>query len=102
MMQQSFTKAMKNVSQVPIKEVYHTYHCAELLRQALKCAADPTLDQTVILPDSPIGRGTSGWNGTHVCRDYDSIFVWTEQHRTNDRIGAGILDGHHSEHPHNG
>ncbi|KAH8881000.1 hypothetical protein GQ53DRAFT_832844 [Thozetella sp. PMI_491] len=95
MMQKSFTRAMQNSSQVEEKEVYHTYHCAELLRQALKCAADPTLDSTAVVPSSPTGRGTSGWNGTHVCRDFDSLFAWTDAHRTNDRVGAGILDGHH-------
>jgi hypothetical protein len=100
MMQKSFTKAIKDASQMPAKEIWHTYHCAELLRQALKCAADPALDKTVHLASSPTGRGTSGWNGTHVCRDFDSLFAWTDEHRTNDRIGAGILDGHHSEHEH--
>lgn len=89
---------MENSSQVPQHEVYHTYHCAELLRQALKCSADPTLDGTVDLPQSPTGRGTNGWNGNHICRDYDRLFEWTEQHRTNDRIGSGILDGHNVEH----
>jgi len=98
MMQKSFTKAMENPLQVPIGEVYHTYHCAELLRQALKCAADPTLDPTVHIAEAPTGRATSGWNGTHVCRDFDSLFAWTDEHRSNDRIGAGIIAGHHDEH----
>ncbi|KAH8809395.1 hypothetical protein F5884DRAFT_858896 [Xylogone sp. PMI_703] len=100
MIQQSFTKAIQDPSQVPVGEVYHTYHCTELLRRAIKCAADPTLDDTITIPQSPIGRGTSGWNGTHVCRDYDRLFAWAEEHRANDRIGAGILAGHHDEHTH--
>ena len=94
-MQQSFTKVLKDVSLVSEHEIYHTYHCAELLRQALKCAADPALDPAVPVAASPTGIGTSGWNGTHVCRDFDSLFAWTDAHRTNDRIGAGIMDGHH-------
>lgn len=98
MMQQSFARAIENPSQVPPQEVEHTYHCAELLRQALKCTADPALDPTVPGTGDQPGRRTSGWNSTHVCRDYDRLFKWTESHRTNDRVGAGILPGHHDGH----
>ncbi|RFU32380.1 hypothetical protein B7463_g3990, partial [Scytalidium lignicola] len=98
MMQQSFTRAIENASQVPQAEVTHTYHCAELLRQALKCSADPSLDTVIDIPDSPTGHGTSGWGGIHVCRDYESLFAWTEEHRTSDRIGAGSIAGPHDGH----
>ncbi|KAF2102914.1 hypothetical protein NA57DRAFT_71899 [Rhizodiscina lignyota] len=98
MIQQSFGRAMENSSQVPDQEVWHTYHCTEFLRQAIKCSADPALDTTAANADVPTGRSTTGWDGTHICRDYDSLFAWAEEHRTNERVGAGSLPGHHDGH----
>ena len=96
MIQKSFTRAIENVSNIPTREIWHTYHCAELLRQAIKCAADPTLDTTFHRSGKSTEPVTTGWNGTHICRDYGSLFAWTEEHRINEQ--TGLMDERFDEH----
>jgi len=96
MMRESFLKAMSNASNVSPTEEVHFYHCAELVRQALNCAADSTLDSTTPRPGVPSQRATNGWGASHLCKDYDSLFRWAEKHRFSDLRGAGIEAGEHS------
>ncbi|KAL4974640.1 hypothetical protein BDW66DRAFT_139299 [Aspergillus desertorum] len=54
---------------------HHTMHCVDIVRQALVCAADSTL----------IGREYDvkwpGEGGTRVCRNFDALSQWAEEHK---------------------
>ncbi|KAK5636922.1 hypothetical protein RRF57_012634 [Xylaria bambusicola] len=57
-------------------------HCFDYLRQALMCAADPTLE----IRNESI-NGVTGWGTSHQCRDFEALKRWTEQHRYNNEGG---------------
>lgn len=57
------------------------------------CSADATLE-----PVDPVLGGVTGWNGTHVCRDFGSLAAWAEDHRTNNL--KGFRQGHKDESHH--
>lgn len=88
MMQLAFAKALEDPAQVDKPHRMHMYHCAEYLRQSIRCAADPGLDPTFPVPDNPHNHATFGYGGTHVCRDYDSLFAWAEKHRVTNHTGV--------------
>ena len=54
----------------------HTDHCIEILRQAVMCAADLTLEnldlEDITSPMKP-QRGNSGWGNVHTCRDWTRL-----------------------------
>ncbi|KAI0866594.1 hypothetical protein F4860DRAFT_457869 [Xylaria cubensis] len=60
----------------------HMKHCFDYLRQALMCAADPTLE---IRNESV--HGVTGWGTSHQCRDFKALKRWTEEHRYNNEGG---------------
>lgn len=64
--------------------VEHLSHCFDYLRQAIMCHGDTALEgvQTTFGPN--VG-GSDGWNVQHVCKPWDSIHDWLEEHRIDDR-----------------
>ncbi|KAH8884196.1 hypothetical protein GQ53DRAFT_846499 [Thozetella sp. PMI_491] len=70
----------------------HEYHCLDYIRQAVLCAGDTTLDYAddqVIGQDGKVTRyGFTGANSTHMCRDWDAIKKFAEEHRSGDRTGV--------------
>jgi hypothetical protein len=68
---------------------YRTRHCLNLLRQAVLCASDTTLD--------PLSTATSadGLGTVHVCRDWQIVYDFVEinqlNHMKNMTKGAGNL-----------
>lgn len=64
--------------------VTHLNHCFDYLRQAIMCHGDTALEgrQTTFGPD--VG-GSDGWNVRHVCKPWDKIHDWLEEHRIDDR-----------------
>ncbi|KAI1426465.1 hypothetical protein F5Y12DRAFT_742309 [Xylaria sp. FL1777] len=66
----------------PVNPAAHMQHCFDYLRQALMCAADPTLE----IRNESIS-GVTGWGSTHQCRNFEALKQWTEQHRYNDEGG---------------
>lgn len=60
----------------------HTHHCLNLLRQAILCASDTTLD--------PLDRtgengmvGADGVGTVHVCRDWEKVYEFVhENHKS--------------------
>lgn len=72
----------------------HMRHCFDYLRQALMCAGDVTLEPV----DAELG-GVTGWDNLRVCRDYDQIKEWAENHRVSDLRGfLETPDGHGHHH----
>lgn len=63
-------------------ESTHMQHCFDYIRQALICAADPTLEER----DDNIG-GVRGWGTVHQCRNFEYLKEWTEAHRYSDEGG---------------
>src|SRR4051812_25278592 len=90
----------------------HEYHCLDyseifkflcnlsimlltvhLVRQAILCAGDTTLDHADIVIDangSDRLSGFSGSNSTHQCRDWDAIKSFLIDNRAGDNIGILI------------
>lgn len=50
----------------------HVRHCIDLLRQALICHADTTVE----VVDQKV-RGVSGFGIEHQCGDWDQLMQWT-------------------------
>ncbi|CAI7656875.1 unnamed protein product [Penicillium discolor] len=61
---------------------FHRDHCLDYIRQVLMCHADPTFE-----PMSEVG--INGMGATHQCRDFDKIFSWAYEHRSNKVRGSG-------------
>ena len=63
-------------------------HCFDYIRQALMCAADPTLEG--LRAAAPHGQpSVDGWGTKHLCRNFQELSQWTEKHRATN--GGGIL-----------
>lgn len=50
----------------------NTHHCLDLLRQAILCASDTTLDP--IDSDGEEGKGADRVGTVHVCRDWEKVY----------------------------
>ncbi|KAE8350326.1 hypothetical protein BDV28DRAFT_151033 [Aspergillus coremiiformis] len=69
----------------------HTNHCIDYLRQAIMCASDATLESSEVLDGNGNStRAVDGWNNTHQCRDWDSLYEFASRHRLAD--GDGIVN----------
>ncbi|KAJ2990914.1 hypothetical protein NUW58_g2721 [Xylaria curta] len=92
---QSFYTALHADSgEVGMQDFPHIRHCFDYIRQALICSADDTLE-----PVDLVLGGVTGWNGTHVCRDFGELTAWAEDHRTNNLRGFRQA---HETHRHGG
>ncbi|KAI9146895.1 Oxidase ustYa [Paramyrothecium foliicola] len=58
------------ISRQPPEDLEHDAHCFDLLRQALLCAADTTVE-------GQTSHGL-GWGSVHQCKDMDAIKAWIE------------------------
>ncbi|EFQ36607.1 hypothetical protein CGRA01v4_09676 [Colletotrichum graminicola] len=58
----------------------HLSHCWDYLRQSIMCSGDTTLEWK---PANDIG--STGWGYQHICKDYTSLFIFAEQHRSTDK-----------------
>ncbi|RYP62928.1 hypothetical protein DL770_009503 [Monosporascus sp. CRB-9-2] len=56
----------------------HLHHCVETLRQAVMCHADLTLEHPGM--DNPYDVVLSGWENTHLCRDWGSVITAISKH----------------------
>lgn len=72
------------------KSSRHVRHCFNLLRQAVLCAADTTLDPLDFSRDGKV-IGADGLGTAHVCRDWTKVydFVWENQR---SEMWTGIPD----------
>ncbi|KNG84912.1 hypothetical protein ANOM_006412 [Aspergillus nomiae NRRL 13137] len=64
----------------------HTKHCIDYLRQSIMCASDATLEGSGVLGGGR-NRAVDGWNNTHQCRDWDSLYDFASRHRMLDSDG---------------
>ncbi|KAH8811047.1 hypothetical protein F5884DRAFT_897544 [Xylogone sp. PMI_703] len=58
----------------------HFSHCVEIIRQALTCYADPTLEPMISLDGVTISESglSSGWGTTHTCRNFENWVEWLD------------------------
>jgi len=69
----------------------HTYHCFDYLRQAIMCSGDTTLEKAIV-EDGKVIADVDGWGVQHECRNYDYIFAWAEENRSNNLTGIRTND----------
>ncbi|KAG1876362.1 hypothetical protein F4604DRAFT_1892288 [Suillus subluteus] len=53
----------------------HSGRCINILRQAILCKSDITLDRLITRPDGSM-TSTDGLNVTHVCRDWSQVYAY--------------------------
>lgn len=63
---------------------HHIDHCFDYLRQSIMCCGDTALEgmQTTLAPGV---QGTDGWGVTHVCKRYEEVIEFLEDHRISDQ-----------------
>lgn len=66
--------------------VAHRDHCLDYIRQAIMCAGDSTFEPLTMV-------GINGMGATHQCRNFDRIFSWAYDHRSDKINGSGYTDG---------
>ncbi|TVY33307.1 Oxidase [Lachnellula subtilissima] len=57
----------------------HIAHCFDYLRRVLMCAADTNIEY----PDE--NGLLTGWGSKRSCRDYESVVMWAERWRVDNR-----------------
>ncbi|KAB2570614.1 uncharacterized protein LTHEOB_2736 [Lasiodiplodia theobromae] len=66
--------------------VFHRDHCLDYIRQAIMCAGDATFE--------PLTKvGINGMGATHQCRDFERVFSWAYEHRSDKQHGSGYKGG---------
>lgn len=58
----------------------HTHHCLNLLRQAILCASDTTLDAINDLAEND-EPATNGLGTVHVCRDWQAVYDFVTENQ---------------------
>ncbi|EKG22581.1 hypothetical protein MPH_00049 [Macrophomina phaseolina MS6] len=70
----------------PDEVVFHRDHCLDYIRQAIMCAGDTTFEPLTQV-------GINGMGATHQCRDFDRLFSWAYEHRSDKEHGSGYKGG---------
>ena len=71
---------MNKTSESYIMKKKHMAHCFDFLRQAVMCAGDMTLE--------PVDDdATDGWNVTHTCRNFKTIYDFAADRRLTNTTG---------------
>jgi hypothetical protein len=75
----------------------HVEHCIELLRNALMCRPDLTIE----VSDPTLG-GVAGFGTTHICLEWEQLVDWTTeweafQEEDDQLVWNAVHDSHHSE-----
>ncbi|KAE8149709.1 hypothetical protein BDV25DRAFT_140557 [Aspergillus avenaceus] len=66
----------------------HIGHCVDYLRQAIMCASDSSLElATELHTDGKVLKSVDGWNTTHQCRDWDSLYNFASEYRLGEYEG---------------
>jgi len=74
----------ETVTTMPQKEVaIHRDHCLDYIRQAIMCHGDATFET---LNEQGV---LDGMGATHQCRDFDTMFTWAYERRSDRKNGSG-------------
>ncbi|KJZ73894.1 hypothetical protein HIM_06787 [Hirsutella minnesotensis 3608] len=66
------------------ERVKHMGHCFDMLRQAIMCAGDMTLEPAQRSPSGEVLPSVDGWGVVHECRSWDEAVAWTLRHRAEE------------------
>lgn len=66
--------------------VFHRDHCLDYIRQGIMCAGDTTFEPLTSV-------GINGMGATHRCRNFEGIFSWAYEHRSDRVRGSGYTGG---------
>ena len=69
----------------------HFGHCLEIIRNALMCYADPTLEPTLDMDGETINEIglASGWGTLHTCKNYEKLVTWIDAQEKAWSTGEG-------------
>ncbi|KAM7215684.1 protein of unknown function (DUF3328) domain containing protein [Rhypophila decipiens] len=77
----------ETVEDFPPDEVeFHRDHCLDYIRQGIMCAGDFTLEPLTEV-------GINGMGATHQCRNFERMFSWAYEHRSDKMHGSGYTGG---------
>ncbi|KAL0630883.1 hypothetical protein Q9L58_010269 [Maublancomyces gigas] len=66
--------------------IFHRDHCLDYIRQAIMCHGDTTFEILTSV-------GVNGMGATHTCRDFDKIWAWAYENRSDKTHGSGYTTG---------
>jgi hypothetical protein len=76
----------------PDYNTWHFDHCIDYVRQLLLCGGDMALAGE----DKPMGvSGSSFLNVPHVCKNFDQVYRWLDEHKDNDQYQFGSHETHY-------
>ena len=61
---------------------WHIDHCFEYLQRTLVCCGDTALEGQGKTSEP----GADGTGAVHLCKDYDGLVEWAEDHRISDSV----------------
>lgn len=64
----------------------HRDHCLDFIRQAIMCNGDSTFEPLTAV-------GINGMGAIHQCRNFERIFSWAYDHRSDKINGSGYKGG---------
>lgn len=70
----------------PAEVILHRDHCLDYIRQAIMCNGDTTFEFVTEV-------GINGMGVTHQCRDFEKLFSWAYEHRSDKVHGSGYTGG---------
>ncbi|KAH7021010.1 uncharacterized protein B0I36DRAFT_434935 [Microdochium trichocladiopsis] len=73
-------------SMEPHEITAHRDHCLDYIRQAIMCAGDSTFEPLTVV-------GINGMGATHQCRNFERLFSWAYDHRSDKKKGSGYKGG---------
>ncbi|PMD13292.1 hypothetical protein NA56DRAFT_585905 [Hyaloscypha hepaticicola] len=80
MMARIYSGVVSNVtSNLPDDYHSHFLHCIDYLRQGIMCSADLALEAHDAMDPEDFGPLDGGWNGLHVCKDYNQVISYLER-----------------------
>ncbi|KIX93902.1 uncharacterized protein Z520_10239 [Fonsecaea multimorphosa CBS 102226] len=63
----------------------HFSHCIEIIRHALECYADPTLEPLFTDTGDHSAILASGWGTKHTCRNFETLTEWVDSNPASGR-----------------
>jgi hypothetical protein len=74
--------------------VAHVSHCFNYLRQAIMCAADPTVESLTESQeeDGSVRLSDEGWETTHICRNWELLKDYAAAHAHSSVTGLGVKE----------
>jgi hypothetical protein len=73
----------------PGYDTTHLDHCFDYVRQMLLCGGD------MALAGEDLPNGSSHLDVSHVCKKFDDMYVWLDEHKDNNAYQFGSSELHY-------